>query len=261
MNVITLLNEKGGVGKTTLATHIAAGLAIRGQRVVLIDADAQANSTTQLGLEEDGGLYQLLVKFVEWADLLKVAPYPSWQAITGENKGKLFVLPSNIETRVIPMLVDDATLLRERLNELRNWADTVVIDTSPTPSMLHTQIYMATRYLVYPSTCEMLGLEGLTKSIDHMEKLNKNRALFDLPAASLMGVQPTMYDVRTNAHDYGVSLIARKFKRRTWPALPMRTIWRDAAFARKTLFAHAPHHKAIDEAWALVDRVQKGLAA
>lgn len=261
MNVLTLLNEKGGVGKTTLAIHIAAGLAIRGHRVVVVDTDSQAHSTVMLGLEKSNGLYELLVHYGEWNALLKTSPHPCWQSSIGENKGRLFVLPSNIETRVIPMLVSEAGLLRERLNELRGWADTVVIDTSPTPSMLHAMIYMATDYLIYPTKCEYLSLDALKESNTHFERLQKNRAMFNLPVAQLLSIQPTMTDARTNAHDYGLDLLAGKFSSQIWPAITMRTAWRDAAFAQKTLFALHPHHKATNEAWSLVDRVQEGIAA
>jgi chromosome partitioning protein len=252
MQVVTLLNEKGGVGKTTLSVHIAAGLAMKGKRVLVIDADAQANATSQLRVPENNGLYSLLVQDGEWNEVLWKSP-----AVEGE----LLVVPSNLETRVIPMLVDDAALLRERLGELDGFVDVVVIDTSPTPSMLHSMIYMATDYMVYPTQCELLAMEGLAKSIQHMTKLNNNRRALGLPDAELLGIQPTMYDVRTNAHDYGLGLIVGEFKRKTFPALPVRTVWRDAAFAQKTVFQYAPEHIASVEAWAMVDRVMKGMAS
>lgn len=258
MKVITLLNEKGGVGKTTASTTIAAGLAMKGARVVLIDGDAQANSTSQLRVTEEGGLYKLLVHEAEWGDVLRRAPVEAWGV---DPRGELLVLPSNLETRVIPMLVDDATLLRERIEELNGWADFVVIDTSPTPSMLHSMIYVATTFVMYPTQCEMLALEGLAKSIDHMDKLNNNRRMIGLDDAVLLGIQPMMYDVRTNAHDYGLSLVLSEFKRKAFPAMPMRTVWRDAGFAKRTMFAHAPDNIAAVEAWAMVERVEKGMAS
>lgn len=253
MKIITLLNEKGGVGKTTLATHIAAGMAIRGKRVVLIDAGSQADASTQCGVNEDDGFYQLMVKLAEWRDLLVQAPSTRW----GGGQGELWVLPSNIETRVIPMLVDDISLLKKRTDELDGWADMVVVDTSPTPSMLHAQIYMATDYIICPSKCELLSLKGLQKSVIHMERLNDSRIMLGMTPVELLGIQPTMFDPRTNAHNFGVSLIAGKFKNKTWPALPVRTIWRDAAWKQRLLFAYAPDDVAVEEAWALVDRVER----
>ncbi|GAB4527938.1 MAG: AAA family ATPase [Anaerolineae bacterium] len=265
MNVITLLNEKGGVGKTTVSRHIAAGLAIKGARVVLLDADAQANSTSQFQLEEENGMYELLVHDAEWSDVLRPVPLTAYAGPEGP-AGELVILPSNVETRLIPMAIDDTTLLNERIQELKGWADYVVIDTSPTPSLLHGMIYMATNYMIYPTTCELLSLEGLNKSVGRLEVLNRNKQAYGLPEAHFMGVQPTMYDPRTNAHDYGLGLVVGEFKRRVWPAIPTRTIWRDAAFARKTVFAYdTKDSKAKEEVenqvWAMVDRVTKGVSA
>ena len=259
--VITLLNEKGGVGKTTLSVHIAAGLAIRGARVLLLDTDAQAHSTFQLGVKEFGGLYRLLAQESEWKDVLRVADPAAW---AGEHvtSGALMVLPSNVETRVIPMVVDDVTLLRERLEEMSQYADVVVIDTSPTPSLLHSMIYLASDYMVYPSECEALALDGLAKSVYHMKKLQKTRQAAGLDSVKLLGVQPTKYDPRTNAHRYALNLIGKHFGQQlAWDAIPVRTVWRDAAFAKRTLFAYQPDHIGAVEAWGLVDRVMEGISA
>jgi chromosome partitioning protein len=255
MKIITLLNEKGGVGKTTLATHIAAGLAIQGQRVVLVDADSQAHATTQCGIDDGDGVYRLMVKYAEWRDLLRQAPIRRW----GGGKGELWVLPSNIETRVIPMLVNDVWLLKKRLAELEDFADVVIIDTSPTPSMLHAQIYMATDYIIYPTWCELLSLIGLNASIEHTQTANEGRLSLGMEKIDILGAQPVMFDPRTKAHSLGISMIAKTFKNRLWPALPVRTIWRDAAWHNRLLFAYAPDDVATQEAWALVDRVERGI--
>jgi chromosome partitioning protein len=263
MIVIAFGNEKGGVGKTTLATHVAAGLASRGRRVVLIDADSQSHSTTQLGVPKtmQRGLFNLLIDEAEWADTLVTSPREVW-APPGSlaSRGDLIIAPGNLKTRVIPMLTSNARLLHDRLDELRGWADVVVIDTSPTPSMLHTMIYVATDYMVFPTTCEMMSLDGVNQTIQHLEAANAARSIAGRAEAVLLGVQATMYDVRTNAHDYGLGLIRQKFRRKGWNAIPVRTAWRDASYARRTLFAYCPHEDATTHAWALVDRVEEGIA-
>jgi cellulose biosynthesis protein BcsQ len=232
--------------------------------VVLLDADSQANATTQLGIPEKlgRGLYNLMIHEAEWADVLVRSPREVWapQPVPLVAKGDLIVCPSNLETRLIPMMTDDATLLFERLKELDGWADVVVIDTSPTPSMLHSHIYVASDYLVFPTKCEMLSLEGVNKTMAHLRKVNRTREGLGLPTAELLGVQPTMYDVRTNAHDYGLGLIRAQFHRTGYPAIPVRTAWRDASFAGKTLFAYSPQDEATAHAWGLVERVEAGIA-
>lgn len=260
MQVVTLLNEKGGVGKTSLAVHLAAGLAIRGERVLLVDADAQGHSTLHLGLPESGGLYRLLAQEAEFKDVLIVPTAEVWAGeYPVEKGGSLCVLPSNVETRAIPLVVSDVALLRDRLDEMTAYVDVVVIDTSPTPSLLHSMIYLASDHMIHPSQCESLSLDGLRKSIYHMAKLKATRKSFGLENATLMGVQPTMFDARTNAHNYALGLIREHFGERAWPALPMRTVWRDTTWERKTLFAAAPEHQATEEVWGMVDRVMGGL--
>lgn len=262
MKVITLLNEKGGVGKTTLALHIAAGLAINGRRVVVVDADPQANLSMMLtGSDAHDGVYRLTVKYDEWSDVL-IQPGTEIYA-PGDVAGELYVLPGNVETRLIPLATSDVAALDTRLRDLEGWADIVVIDTPPTPSLLQAMIYAATDYIIYPSKAENLSLQGLSKSVARLEELNRGRALtVNKAPAEMMAVLPTMYDVRTLSHDYGISLMAKYFKNSLWPPIPHRTKWQDAQWkAKKTVFAYAPGDVATDEAWALVGRVERGLGS
>jgi chromosome partitioning protein len=258
MKTLTLLNEKGGVGKTTLSVHIAAGLARRGQRVVLIDTDAQANATHQLKLDEDGTLYQLLVKEAEWRNVLRTPSESNWSDTTPE--GTLWMVTSNLETRAIPMLIDDVTLLRERLLELEDHVDVIIIDTSPTPSLLHSMIYTASDYMIYPTQAEILSLVGLGKSLMHMQRSKDTRKAFGLEPTHLIGVQPTMFQPKTAAHQHGMTKILEQFGDATWKPLTQRTIWREAAFARKTIFSYAPSNAAVKEIEEVIDRVEKGIA-
>lgn len=258
MKTITLLNEKGGVGKTTLATHIAAGLALEGQRVLLIDTDAQANAGSSLGIAETGGLYQLIVKDAEWRDVLAVPNPEVW----GRQKpdGCLWVLPSNIETRAIPVLVSDVGILRERLEELEVQIDVVVIDTAPTPSMLHSMIYVASDYMIYPTQCEILSMFGVAKSVSHLTQIKNTRPMLGFPSTKLIGIQPMMYAGNTLAHQHGLKLIQEQFKSLVWEPIAARTIWREASFAQRTLFSYAPDNAATEETRALIERVKRGIA-
>lgn len=258
MDILTLLNEKGGVGKTTLATHIAAGLAIRGYKVLLIDSDAQGSATSQLNLPDDmSGLYQLLVKDAEWNTVL-LEP-KKWSG-AADAKGRLLVLPGNGETRVIPMLVDDVRLLSERLTELDEHIDIVIVDTSPTPSLLHSMIYVASDYMVYPTQCELLSLRGLAKSVAHMQRMRDTRKAFNLAPTRLLGVQPTMFEAHTLAHKHGMELIQQQFGGATWRPIADRTIWKQASFQQQTIFAYAAESEAALEMWEVVDNIERGIA-
>lgn len=261
MKIVTLANEKGGVGKTTLATHLAAGLALKGQRVMLVDADPQGHATRSMGLKKQPGIYDLLVRDAGFSDVVRV-PDPSSFVPDGTTlTGALYILPGNIETRMITEGVgDNLWLFQERFDEVVGEIDVVVIDTSPTPSLLHGLIYMATDYIIYPTELEDLSLDGLANSLQHKTKANSSRTGRGLSEIQVMGIQPTMYRV-TNAHDYNFQLLLKQFGRTTWPAIPQRTIWVERATAGKMLFAYAPEDEATTHAWALAERVLKGIAA
>lgn len=261
VQIITLVNEKGGVGKTTLATHIAAGLAILGKRVVLVDADAQGHATVSFGFKKEPGLYDLLVRDADFERVLRVPDAARYGLPDQPVQGALYLLPGNVETRSITENVgDDLWLFQERFSELEGEIDAVVVDTSPTPSLLHGLIYMATDYLIHPTELENLSLDGLAESIRHKTKANATRTARGLKEIQVMGIQPTMYRI-TNAHDYNLQLLLQNFKRQTWPAIPQRTVWVERAEKKQMLFAYAPDNEATVEAWALVERVMKGLAA
>lgn len=254
MKVITLVNEKGGVGKTTLSVHLAAGMAIKGARVLLIDSDPQGHSTHMLNLPEYGGLYRLLVQQEEWERVLKRPDAACWSAERFPD-GELLVVPCNVEARVVHQVIDDAGALRDRLMHVADMFDYVVIDTSPTPSMLHSILYFATDYVIYPTVCEDLPIAGIAKSVLRLYQQNKVRDEFQMSKMQLLGVQPTMMDFRTNAHLYGLKLLEQHFGAvNVWHPISHRTIWRDASYARQTLYKYAPTHEATDEVWAFVNK-------
>ena len=258
MKIITLLNEKGGTGKTTLATHIAAGLAAKGQTVLLVDADPQGHATISLGHAKEPCLYDLLVRGASFQAMTRPVD-SSRYALPGQTGGGLYLLPSNIETRNISGAVgDDLWLFQERFIGLAGQFDAVVIDTSPTPSLLHGLIYLATDYLLYPTELESLSLDGLSESIRHKSKANQARQSRELGDLHVLGVQPTMYR-KTDAQDYNLQELLKAFKQMVMPTLPQRTAWQEASVARRTVWAYRPNSKAAQEAWALVERVAKGV--
>lgn len=257
MKIITFINEKGGVGKTTNAVHVAAGLAIRGQRTVLIDADPQGHATVSLDVSKRPALYDLIVNERAWDDVL-TTPLPRvWAGEFEAGAAELWLLPGNVQTQAIPIVTDPTLTLMERLSTLDGWADVVVIDTPPTPSALQTMIYVATSHLIYPTTCDSLSLDGLAETVARLQRLNRTRHALGLNSAKIIGVLPTMYEARTVAHRHGLDLVKKHFgSAATLPPVSLRTIWRDAAYARKTMFSYSPDHPATDEIWEIIDRIE-----
>lgn len=256
MKIITLLNEKGGVGKTSLATHIATGLAIKGWRVVLVDADPQGHATISLGMRKEPGLYDLLVREARFQDVLRVVPPERYQLPNEASRGQLIMLPGNVETRNISQSISDALAVVRRFKQLENLVDVVIFDTSPTPSLLHGSIYLATNGIIYPTKCEVLSFDGLSESLLRRNEAQPSRDQFGLGDLEVMGIVPTMFRPQTLEHEDNLSALRERFGDLVWEPIIMRTIWAEAARAYQPVFSFAPTSKAAQEAWQMVERVE-----
>jgi chromosome partitioning protein len=259
MKVITLLNEKGGVGKTSLAVHAAAGLAIKGYKVVLIDADAQGHATIALGHTKEPGFYDLIVRDAPFEQVLRrVLPnrYAS-PAIIPTMKGEMYLIPSNVETRSIAQNISDAFAVLKRIMQLRDAIDFVIFDTSPTPSLTHASIYMATDAIVMPTKLEAWSFDGLRESLAHKDQFQPIRQQYNLSAIKLYGIVPTLYRKGTLEHDTNLEILKERFGEQVWQPIPQRTIWSEAATAKCTVFSLAPESKTAHEAWGFVNKIEE----
>jgi chromosome partitioning protein len=256
MKVITLLNEKGGVGKTTLATHIAMGIARRGKTVVLVDSDAQGHATMMLGAERAPGIYELVVRRQQWKDaVVQIAP----EFYGGEKGGSLLLLPSNVETRAIPNIVQDTTVLAMRLAELREYVDVVIIDTPPTPSMLHGSAYMATDYVLYPTQCHYLSIDGFQQAMGRLDAATKQRQAVGLAPIQVMGIVPTMYRSQTVDQQENLSDLQDAHGTKVWEPLANRTAWTEATTFVVPVWSVEGGNRAAAEINRVIDRVMATL--
>jgi len=252
MKTLTLLNEKGGVGKTTLATHIAAGMAIRGKRVLLIDADPQGHASVAFGLKKEPMLHDLLVRDLPFKQAIRRISPELYAMPNQPTTGDLLVIPSDVSTRVIPMMTADVMIMRNRFQELESIIDVIIIDTAPTPSQLHASIYMATDAIIYPTKCEFLSFDGLIESMKHKDQASQARRNLNLPDVLVGGIVPMMYRPGTSADDFGIEVLNKQFANMVWPAINLRTVWSQASFAKRLVFNFAPDSKAAEEAWKTV---------
>lgn len=261
MTTIALVNEKGGVAKTTLAINIACGLAYRGKNVMLIDGDPQGHATLRLGVKKYPGLYDLIVREGDWGQLAyKIAP--ARFGIPGEQlpENRLFLLGGNIETRSIQNHMDNVTLLGERIEELKeaNAIDVFIIDTSPTPSLLHALFYMAADALIYPTTLSYTSFDGLIESVTHRLEANKARdKRYSLPPIDVLGIVPTKYRKGTIAEDSNLEKLRSKFGKMVWSPIDMRTVWTQAEDQALPVYALDANSPAAMDVWEMVDRVEE----
>ncbi len=187
---IAIANQKGGVGKTTTAVNLGAGLALAGRRTMLIDLDPQANSTRALGFEQDDDqrtIYDCLIEGVPLTeavlqtDLENLVLCPSENGLTGAE-----VELAQIERREYRMT--------EVLKTARDDLEFILIDCPPSLGFLTINALTAADSVLIPIQCEYLALEGVTQMIETLRRIK--RALN--PRLEVEGVLLTMFDERTN---------------------------------------------------------------
>lgn len=222
MQVITVSSEKGGTGKTTVATHVAAMLATTGMNVLLVDFDPQGNATVSFGLPKEPGLYNLLVRGADINDVLRM-PQPERYAPPGQApRGKLYVLPGNGETHGISLVTTDASTFVDALDDVSHYFDVAIIDTAPSPGLLLTLVYQATTALIVPTQLEHLSLDGLQSTVKAARRAK----------IAIMGVQPMMYRDNTDLHRHNLNALrewAIEHDCPVWKPMPMSIVWAEAS--------------------------------
>lgn len=257
MLVVTLLNEKGGVGKTTIALHLAAGLAIKGYRVVFLDTDSQANATAALGLPKSGAFYDLMVRGASWKDTLCLVHPDVYGLRKTPPAGTLYAVPGNVETRNVETTVGSAGVFRSRVQELRSGADYVIVDTSPTPSLFHASILVATDGVLIPTQCEVFSAwEGLVSTLLSSESARQSARDYGIDAARVWGIIPTMFRPKVGTHEGVCDELRNKYGALVWPPLHQRIDYAEARLANQFVFNLRPRATAALDLWALVNRVE-----
>jgi len=187
---IAIVNQKGGVGKSTTAVNLGAGLAEIGKKVLLIDLDPQGNASSGLGVEKSE------LEFTTY-DLLIEAESAS-KAIMETETDNLDLIPANIELAgaeiELVSIMSRESRLKKSLGEVNNHYDYIIIDCPPSLGLLTLNALTAADSVMVPIQCEYYAMEGLGQLMNTIELVRKNLNS-DL---RIEGVLMTMYDARTN---------------------------------------------------------------
>ena len=214
--VIAILNQKGGVGKSTTAINLASSLGEMGKQVLLVDLDPQGNATSGLGVEKNlinQDIYDVLLADVPIEDVIIPDIYP-----------ELDLAPATInlagaEVELVTEMARE-NRLKDSIGHLRGKYDYILIDCPPSLGLLTVNALVAADKLLIPIQCEFYALEGVTKLLESMKRV-KSRLN---PSLDIFGVLMTMYDGRTNLSREVVEEVRNYFGSVVFNTLIPRTV-------------------------------------
>ncbi len=214
--IISIANQKGGVGKTTTAVNLSTLLAKRGKKVLLIDADPQGNATSGVGAEKnvEFSVYDLMVND-------EVEPKDAIQKTEIKN---LFICASNInlagaEVELVSMMSREYRL-KEKLDNIKQDYDYMIIDCPPSLGLITLNAFTASNSVLIPVQCEYYALEGLGQLLNTVNLVKKHlNKEFEIEGALL-----TMYDIRTNLSNQVVKEVSKYFENKVYKTVIPRNV-------------------------------------
>ena len=214
--VVSIANQKGGVGKTTTSVNLATVLALKGKKVLMIDADPQGNATSGLGSnkEQELSTYDLLID-----DEVKAE-----DIIVKSQVKRLDLIPSNINLAgaeiQLTALISREYRMKNKIDEIKDNYDFIIIDCPPSLGLITLNALTASDSILIPVQCEYFALEGLGELIKtiNIVKMSTNKSL------TIEGALLTMYDARTNLSNQVVTEVTKYFGTKVYKSVIPRNV-------------------------------------
>ncbi len=231
--IITICNNKGGVGKTTTASNVGVLLSALGKKTLLIDLDPQANATMSLGLDPgdvERGIYHVLTG--------SVAPR---EAVKKTHIFGFDIIPSSIDLAAITVelinVKEREYVLEKALKKLSSHYDYIFIDSPPSLDILTVNGFVGAKEIIIPIQCEYFALEGLTQLLSTIDLVSKNLGR----KPEFIGALLTMYDRRNKLSREVAKIVRNDFPGYIFDTVIPRNIsLAEAPRAKKTILEHAP---------------------
>ena len=236
--IITIANQKGGVGKTTTAVTVAHGLALKNHNVLIVDLDPQGQCAPHLGMAQEGGVFNLLAN----------NPRPPLRDVvrTTGRRG-LYLLPGNKRTATAQTILvvegyDRTTLARifaePQFNSGR--LHYIVLDTAPSVGGIQEMALYAADLIIIPTALDYLGLQGVAKILSTLKALNR-------PRPPVVRVLPTFYDEVTKESHRNLRLLRERFPQIVLAPIHRAVAIRECPPMGMTIFEHKPQSRAAGE--------------
>lgn len=226
---VTLVNQKGGVGKTTTAVSLAVALGRRGQKVLLIDLDPQANATSGLGLDgaQHRGIYDALLDEVSIEDCIVHVPEEQIDLVPSSRE------LSGAEVELVPQMARERRLT-SAMAPIRDRYDWVLVDCPPSLGLLTINALTASDSVIIPVQCEYMALEGLSRLMETLDLVRRNLN----PGLKVLGVVLTMFDKRTRLAQQVVDEVRGHFEQTFETIIPRSVRLSEAPSHGRSIFLY-----------------------
>lgn len=246
--ILAVVNQKGGVGKTTTVVNLAAIMAARGKKVLLIDVDPQGNATSGLGFDKNHlnqTIYDVLIEHE-----------PLQNAIYESGREKLHLCPANIELAGAEVelvgVVSRETVLKKAIHNVQNAYDVILMDCPPSLGLLTVNALTAADGVLVPIQSEYYALEGLTQLMETLSIVKKRLN----PSLTIFGVVVTMFDARTQLAHQVANEVRRYFGDKVFRAIIPRNVrLSEAPSFGKAILEYDPKSKGAESYDALAREV------
>ncbi len=239
--VIAVSNRKGGVAKTTTVITLGHGLALKGKNILLVDVDPQGHVATALGLEQEPGLFDLLV-----------VPGTLLRNVTRQARERLWIVPGNARTAtaqtvLIAEQAKNDALAKAIKGSVNGALDYIILDTAPSVGRLQEMALSMSDLVIIPSAVDFLSSAGIADLVEGLSDLQERGW-----RGRLLGVLPTFYDEVTKESQANYTELQGAFGELVLPPIHRATVLRECTAMGETVFEYAPTSRAADEYAALV---------
>lgn len=244
--IITVANQKGGVGKTTTAVHLAHGLVLKGCKVLLVDLDPQGQCATILGLKQEPGAFNLLVSELPHDEVIRLTDRPNLYVILGDKKTGTAQTVLSVQRS--PIAYTYEKLIGPARQDGFHY---LILDTSPSVGELQEQALYAADGVLIPCTVDYMASDGVYNIELTLKRL---RSDFDW-RGEIVGILPTFYDDVTRESKATLQDLKKQFGKQVLSPIHRATILRECAVEGKTIFELDSKSRAAHQYQDLVDTI------